>query len=270
MIIDCIADTHGNFPKLEGGDLLIVAGDLTANDQSIQYDQFNQWLLKQQYNFKVVIAGNHDNLLQKYPHRNHWKTENYDYRKTPNEYPFGGRLSHCNAYLCDSGTEFEYEQPDFSCNTSYFSDGRPVKFERKKLKVWGSPWTRRFEGMNPNAMAFTVDTEEELAEKFANIPDDVDILVTHSPPKFGLDKTISQEYVGSQSLRDWVLLHQPKLHVFGHIHEAYGIITYQEMQKLNVQLYGKVDEGMCKTTIINASHVNERYEPVNKSIRIEL
>lgn len=33
MIIDCISDLHGQYPQLEGGDLLIVAGDLTARDK---------------------------------------------------------------------------------------------------------------------------------------------------------------------------------------------------------------------------------------------
>jgi Icc-related predicted phosphoesterase len=36
MIIDCISDLHGAQPKLEGGDLLIVAGDLTARDTEQQ------------------------------------------------------------------------------------------------------------------------------------------------------------------------------------------------------------------------------------------
>lgn len=31
MIIDFISDTHGHYPELEGGDLLIVAGNPTAN-----------------------------------------------------------------------------------------------------------------------------------------------------------------------------------------------------------------------------------------------
>jgi len=32
MIIDCISDLHGYTPSLSGGDVIIVAGDLTAKD----------------------------------------------------------------------------------------------------------------------------------------------------------------------------------------------------------------------------------------------
>lgn len=32
MIIDCVGCLHGNFPKLDVGDLLIFTGDLTAQD----------------------------------------------------------------------------------------------------------------------------------------------------------------------------------------------------------------------------------------------
>lgn len=35
MIIDCISDLHGEYPILEGGDLLIVAGDLVVNGGSV-------------------------------------------------------------------------------------------------------------------------------------------------------------------------------------------------------------------------------------------
>ncbi len=47
MVIDCIADLHGYYPNLDGGDLLIVAGDLTANDKSHQYIEFYKWIQKQ-------------------------------------------------------------------------------------------------------------------------------------------------------------------------------------------------------------------------------
>jgi len=63
MIIDCISDIHGFFPKLDGGDLLLIAGDLTARDEPQQFKEFKQWLKEQRYAKKVLIAGNHDNFL---------------------------------------------------------------------------------------------------------------------------------------------------------------------------------------------------------------
>lgn len=42
MIIDCISDLHGYFPKLQGGDLLLIAGDLTARDEPYQFEEFKK------------------------------------------------------------------------------------------------------------------------------------------------------------------------------------------------------------------------------------
>ncbi len=212
MIIDCISDLHGYYPALEGGDILIVAGDLTARDEEDQYYEFNYWLCQQDYQRKIVISGNHDNLLQ---------VDSFQYLEG---YP-------AFEYLCDSGTEF------------------------KGLKIWGSPWTKTFKGMNPNCKAFTVDTEEELDSKFSLIPEDTDILITHGPPYGMKDFTIDKKCVGSKALQMQLRNRlSPKLLVFGHIHEDYG-----------PAMLGLVDG--CE--IVNCSHVNEKYQPVNKPIRIE-
>lgn len=40
MIVDCIADLHGFYPKMQGGHILIVAGDLTSHDLQHQYEEF--------------------------------------------------------------------------------------------------------------------------------------------------------------------------------------------------------------------------------------
>lgn len=224
MIIDCVADLHGHYPQLEGGDLLIVAGDWTAFDTPDQVLKFGIWLNEQNYKRKIVIAGNHDNMVQTTPRI------------------LGGMPDFVMTYLCDSGTEFG------------------------GLKIWGSPWTKTFHGMNPKCKAFTVDTEKELAEKWDLIPDDIDILITHSPPWGIHDLNAQRKRCGSMSLFRCVNRVMPKLHVFGHIHEAYAV------QELDVFacLSAKEKTNNFKTTFANASHVNEHYEPVNKPIRVIL
>lgn len=73
MIIDCISDLHGSLPKLEGGDLLIIAGDLTSNDSDKSWNAFDEWIHKQNYREKILIAGNHDNFLQSIPEHEMWR-----------------------------------------------------------------------------------------------------------------------------------------------------------------------------------------------------
>lgn len=90
MIIDCIGCLHGSYPILQGGDLLLVTGDLTATDRKYQYEHFLTWLDKQPYRKKVFISGNHDNYLEE---------KNAEFLERFHE----GNL----VYLCDSGTEFE-------------------------------------------------------------------------------------------------------------------------------------------------------------------
>jgi len=231
MIIDCISDLHGNYPTLDGGDLLIVAGDLTARDTPYERLEFLEWLANQEYKRKIFIAGNHDNSLI-----------NQSFTKTRNDGV---------DYLCDSGTEFEYEEPV----RNLFDPNDESLFFKKKLKIWGSPWTLTFPGINPKCTAFTGD-EELLASKFALIPDDVDILITHGPPFTILDKTNRGEQVGSINLMAHHLKRlRPRLFVFGHIHEAYGQEGPHQWNN---------------TKYVNCSHVNEHYEPVNKPIRIIL
>ena len=211
LIIDCIADLHGFYPKLEGGDLLIVAGDLTARDLPAERLILLDWLANQDYKKKVWIAGNHDNSLV-----------GMKFRKTRDD---------AAEYLCDSGTEFE------------------------GLKIWGSPWTTWFSEVNPHCTAFMLP-EADLTEKWEMIPTDTDILITHSPPWTILDKNVEGMQVGSTGLMAHHINRlRPKLWVWGHIHEAYGQDGPYQWNN---------------TKYVNASHVNEKYKPVNKPIRIIL
>lgn len=86
------------------------------------------------------------------------------------------------------------------------------------LKIWGSPWQREF-----NNWAFNL-SEAQLAEKWALIPPDTDILVVHSPPYGWQDEVLPNDHLGSPSLLARLRVVQPKLTVWGHIHEAAGKI----------------------------------------------
>ncbi len=221
MKIDCISDLHGFQPELSGGDLLIIAGDLTAGDKTIQYENFFSWLRQQDYKKKIFISGNHDNQSM----------SQFDWYDA--------------VYLHNTGTEFE------------------------GLKIWGSPDSLWFKGINKHCTAFTGD-EAYLESKYNEIPHNVDILITHTPP-FGVldlirDRSCKCGYyckmpVGSKSLLARLESDiKPKLHVFGHIHENGGkTMTYKRP--------GCGDEN--NTICVNASIMNQDYEPLNKPIRIE-
>ena len=229
MKIDCIADLHGHYPKLEGGDLLIVAGDLMDINTLTEHAEFTGWLYKQKYNKKVVIAGNHDNYYTGLP------GDEYIYSIYNEE--SGHQFSYAN-YLCDSGTEF------------------------KGMKIWGSPWTKAFDGMNPACKAFTCETDKELAEKWALIPDDTEILVTHGPPFSILDKVREGFNVGSVSLLQRIgQLKKLKLHVFGHIHLNGGTMLSKSC----------CFKGMHEPVMfVNCAHMDESYDPVNGFVSVSL
>jgi Icc-related predicted phosphoesterase len=225
MKIDCISDLHGYLPKLEGGDLLIIAGDMTARDTEEEWVKFEHWLTEQNYEEKIIIAGNHDNFLKSMDEDEMW------------QYWCRVRVT----YLCDSFTEF------------------------RGLKIWGSPWSLWFHGINPKCKTFT-GSENDLQKKYdliPNFPDFIDILITHGPP-FGTFDSVSDWHdgtprsVGCKALNKVVDRIKPQLHVFGHIHEHGG----QQTEYLH--------ENGEKTIYVNASIVNERYEHVNKPVRIIL
>jgi Icc-related predicted phosphoesterase len=88
------------------------------------------------------------------------------------------------------------------------------------LKFYGSPWQPWYGGW-----AFNLPRGPELAAKWAKIPAGIDVLLTHGPPEGILDQTHRGEAAGCRDLYNRVRAIKPRLHVFGHIHEAAG--TYE-------------------------------------------
>lgn len=114
------------------------------------------------------------------------------------------------------------------------------------LSVWGSPWQPWF-----HDWAFNLPRGVALAERWALVPDEVDVLVTHGPPWGVLDTTAYGESAGCEELALARRRIRPRLHLFGHIHEAYG--TQREGGILSV----------------NACQCDLRYRPVQAPVVVD-
>jgi Icc-related predicted phosphoesterase len=114
------------------------------------------------------------------------------------------------------------------------------------LSFWGSPWQPWF-----HDWAFNLPRGEALAERWRQVPTGVQVLVTHGPPLGVLDRTSRGETVGCEALTAALDRIRPGLHVFGHIHESYGVV--QEEERLSV----------------NACTCDLRYRPVNPPVVVD-
>ena len=185
--IVCISDTHTTRPTLPDGDLLLHAGDLsqTGSFQEIQ-DQLD-WLHAQPHKYMIVIAGNHDLLLDpafvdQFPQR---ILERPGFARADLRW-------HDVTYLQDEAVTLE------------FAGGR-------SLTVYGSPWTSQF-----GTWAFQYPPIRDVWS--SKIPEHTDILLTHGPPAGHLDDGGK----GSCYLLKDLQRVRPKLVVFGHIHAGHG------------------------------------------------
>lgn len=85
------------------------------------------------------------------------------------------------------------------------------------LRLWGSPATPLL------GVGFGVVSDKDRARLYSSIPADTDIFVTHGPPYGILDQVPgSERHEGCFQLKASVLRVKPMLHVFGHVHGAYG------------------------------------------------
>ena len=108
-----------------------------------------------------------------------------------------------------------------------------------RINFWGIPFF------------FSPDETNTDTKKIELIPDDVDVLITHRPPYGILDQSNSIRY-GCSDLLQVVRRIRPSYHLFGHIHDAYGIEKHKQ------------------TTFANAAVVDANYRFVNDPILFEL
>lgn len=216
MTICAISDTHGKHHELSlseyPADVLVHAGDWTGGrDLGLSETlDFLEWLEEQPFKHKVLIAGNHETQVE-------------------------ADLDHFKKVLA-------FTAP----SVTYLHDSEVVI---SGIKFYGSPYSNEFCNW-----AF-MENDLELEKRWNKIPEDTNVLITHGPA-YRCNDLIANQWggfdpnVGSKSLRYKKLALQDslKLHISGHIHEAYGIVITKNV--IN----------------INASILDEKYRLVNEPI----
>ncbi|KAF1846499.1 Metallo-dependent phosphatase [Cucurbitaria berberidis CBS 394.84] len=149
IAIVCISDTHNSQPSdIPPGEVLIHAGDITQTGTLKEIQTSLDWINSLPHPHKVLIAGNHDILL-----------DHTDPRADP---VANASINWGNITYLDS------ESTTISC-----TNGR-------ELKIYGSPLTPRH-----GNWAFQYPRNQNVWHH--KIPAGTDILITHGPPKGHLD-----------------------------------------------------------------------------------
>ena len=192
----CISDTHSKTKDIPHGDILIHAGDLTNAGTVRDLQEQIDWLDSLPHKHKICIAGNHDSWLD--PKARQHMPEKETSRKGPN---WRGVI-----YLQHSST------------TLKFATGRT-------LKVYGAPQIPACGGPD---FAFQYPRGRDAWS--GTIPEDTDILVTHTPLIFHRDLPTGR---GCEFLLREAWKIKPILHICGHVHAGRGkeMLFWDKAQK---------------------------------------
>ena len=112
---------------------------------------------------------------------------------------------------------------DFDQNCIHYLENTSVEIEG--LKIFGSPLTPTF------GYGWSFNKDRNKLEKMWRkaIDEDVDIVIVHGPPRGMLDLSYNRfnnlEFCGDKSLMNKVKEVEPKLMLFGHIHNCDDIIN---------------------------------------------
>lgn len=192
------SDTHGEHENLHvpHGDILIHAGDLALRNNWQHLLSSLDWFARQPHPCKILVGGNHDHSLD----------------------------SRCCFSPSDS-RQYELLRKKLSAHVKngaflYLEHQTAnVKVREQNMKVFGSPFT-----LEHGFGAWRYARHEDIWS--ASIPADTDVVIVHGPPFGVLDRNRRRQQCGCKHLLRCLQHVQPKLVVFGHIHEDFGLQTH--------------------------------------------
>ncbi|KAK4694555.1 hypothetical protein P7C71_g3048, partial [Lecanoromycetidae sp. Uapishka_2] len=249
-------------------DVLLHCGDLTQVGGVSSFKNALKMLGKIDAELKLVIPGNHDLELDKA----FWEIQRDDdgALEDPEDHELAVKAM-TGPLATKSGVSFLFE----GTHSFVLSNGA-------KFTIYVSPYTPAF-----CDWAFAYEHKEDryndsnqVADGITSIavnsiPDDVDIVMTHGPPKGILDQC-SEGNVGCENLLHALCRVKPMMHCFGHIHEGNGVeVIDWNKEHLNeksaeTRIENPYPEALRwgrdhnnQTLAVNASIMDGTYKPEN-------
>ena len=227
MIKICaISDLHGYLPEIDKCDLVLICGDIVSLRSQRYPKSCKKW-------YTGVFQSWVDSLpcdkVLFIPGNHEVGVEGHEeeYKKL-----FG---SH------EKATILIHEPYEYLGNDGTF------------YKIFGTPYCKVFGNwayMRPNS---------DLKEKFSEIPEGLDILLTHDVAYGYADQSLqdigwgTEEHFGTVELRDAILEKKPKFHFSGHIHTAdHNLIMIGDTKHYNV------------------SYIDEKYNPAFEPLYLDI
>lgn len=208
-----ISDTHNYHREigfLPAADFIFHCGDFSTGGTLREFLDFITWFSGlTQFKHKVLIAGNHDMILD---NGASWKDKASKRKHSP-------ELKKMCIDICRRLNVHYLDNS--SCHTM-------------GLCIYGSPNSPKF-----GEWGFPMNTIEDERKVYQKIPKHVDILLTHCPPYGILDVGgRNYEHLGAKGLTETVMLKKPKVHCFGHIHEGFGEKKFHGIHFINAAWCG--------------------------------
>lgn len=228
MKICVTSDLHGYLPEIEPCELLLICGDIVSLKHQRYSKSCKKWYTKV---FQPWINNLPCDKILFIPGNHEVGVEGHEdeYRKL---------FSHTNKATILLHDYYEYLSNDGII-----------------YKIFGTPYCKIF-----GNWAY-MKSNSDLRQSFKDIPNDLDILISHDAP-YGISDIVLQSncswydgktHLGNIPLREVILEKKPKIVVHGHIHSS-----------------SREFESLGSSKVINCSIVNEDYSPIYAPIIFEL
>ncbi|KAH9868501.1 hypothetical protein J1614_007573 [Plenodomus biglobosus] len=224
-----MSDTHGaDLPAtLPVCNVLLHCGDITEDGSPESITKALKDISKIPAELKLVIAGNHEiSLDEKYYLGEGGKEADVDAAKS---------------FVSPDKTSLAYRS-----GITFLTEGTHefTLSSGSSFSIYASPYTPAY-----GASGFQYSTNEDrynlptvtpswaqnVSTETSRIPENVDIIMTHGPPKYILDSTEDGRSAGCEHLRRAIERVKPRVACFGHVHRGYGAQRIEFDGKVNVK-----------------------------------